>query len=100
MTDLAQVAIAIGVENGVLEYDEINIDKYEEDVLGMSKEEIAANSHGRSPDVKVSFVKLVNDDVLKTGEVVDFFFKLCLSFTQRHILFHKSNTSLYIIIFR
>lgn len=72
MTDLAQVAIAIGVENGVLKYDEMNIDKYEEDVLGMGKEEIAAHSQGRSPDVKVSFVKLVNDDVLKTGEVVDY----------------------------
>lgn len=61
MTDIAQIAIALGVDTGVLKYDKMTVAEYKSTVLG---EELQADTAGRDKDTLISFTKLTNDDVL------------------------------------
>ena len=68
MTDIAQIAIALGVDTGVLKYDEMTVAEYKSTVLG---EELQADTAGRDKDTLISFIKLTNDDVLDDVTLYD-----------------------------
>ena len=68
MTDIAQIAIALGVDTGVLKYDKMTVAEYKSTVLG---EELQADTAGRDKDTLISFIKLTNDDVLDDVTLYD-----------------------------
>ena len=68
MTDIAQIAIALGVDTGVLKYDEMTVAEYKSTVLG---EKLQADTAGRDKNTLISFIKLTDDDVLDDVTLYD-----------------------------